>query len=269
MAAKHCGLFRQTMGRRERRRHRPLVRQAMLVLAALGVMMTAYGGTERAHAESCPPGVANALRLVMVSVADANAPMALLETFERATPGDPWRSVGPLRPAVVGKYGVAWGAGFREMAAPGEPLKREGDLRSPMGIYALGATFGFDQTPLPGHMTLAMERHVCVEEPKSKSYGRIVDSSEVEAGVKYDQMAAEPLYRKGMVVDYPADAANMAGSCIFIHVWREPGKGTAGCVALDENDVMDLRAWASETPSAIAILTADAKGRFKGCLPGS
>ena len=37
-------------------------------------------------------------------------------------------------------------------------------------------------------------------------------------------MRATLLYRRGLVVDYPTDAANKAGSCIFIHVWRRPGE---------------------------------------------
>lgn len=220
-----------------------------------------------ALAGGCTSIIDKAERLMVVTASNIDQPAALLETFERASPGQPWHRVGGLRTAVVGKNGLAWGAGYREMAAPSEPLKREGDLRSPIGIYPLGATFGFDAADYPGHMKLEMGRHICVEEPNSQSYGRIIDKSIVEAGVKFDEMAAEQLYRKGVVVDYPADAINKAGSCIFIHVWRAPGKGTAGCVALDEADVGDLRAWASEGPAAIAILTSAVKARFKGCLP--
>jgi len=232
----------------------------------LTFMMT-LASLQNAAAEPCPDGIANALRLVLVTVADPDQPAALVETFERTAVGDAWLAVGALRPAVIGKKGVAWGAGFRDKARSGEPLKTEGDLRSPMGIYALASTFGFDHTPLPSHMTLAMGRHICVEEPRSKSYGKIVDKTAVEPGIKYDEMAAEKLYRKGVLVDYPADAANKAGSCIFIHVWREPGKGTAGCVALDEADVEGLRGWVALKPSAIAILTPSAKEMFARCLP--
>lgn len=248
-------------------RARRCVRWLVVVLLVANMMMGR--AMDAAKAAGCPDSLARSVRLMVVTVGDKNQPVAVLETFERRRSTDRWRVVGTLRPAVVGKNGVAWGAGFREFAQAGDMLKSEGDLRSPMGIYALGRSFGFDAAPLPGHMTLTLRRHVCVEEPRSQSYGRIVDSATVEAGVKYDQMAAEPLYRKGLVVDYPADAANAAGSCIFIHVWREPGVGTAGCVALDELDVGELRTWASGAPGAIAILTPDAKMRFAGCLPGS
>lgn len=220
-----------------------------------------------ATAEPCPAALATAHRLVVVTAPDVNAPAAMLETFERDDPTTPWRPIGGLRNAVVGLKGLAWGAGFRHLAADGEPLKQEGDKRSPMGIYSIAAPFGDDDQTLPGYMKLELGRHVCVEEPRSQSYGRIVPSSAVEKGVKFDEMAKEMLYRRGVVVDYPADAANKAGSCIFIHVWRLPGKGTAGCVALDETDVTELRAWAVEKPTAIAIFSVAAKARFASCLP--
>lgn len=225
------------------------------------------GAMEHARAASCPTGLADALRLVVVTVADINRPDAIVETFERAAVDAPWLAAGGLRQAVVGLNGVAWGAGFRHFASDGELLKQEGDRRSPMGIFAVGAPFGSDVQSLPGYMKLEAGRHICVEEPQSRSYSQIVESSAVEKGVKYDEMAAEPLYRRGFVVDYPADAANKAGSCIFLHVWRQPNKGTAGCVAMDEGDVADLRAWVSEKRTAIAILTPAAKARFQGCLP--
>lgn len=226
-----------------------------------------FMGHRPALAAQCSAAMQAAERLIVVTVANEDGPSAIIERFERAAPDQPWLAVGGMLQAVVGKKGAAWGAGYRELANTGEPLKREGDLKSPMGIYWLGATFGFDEATYPGHMKLELGRHLCVEDPRSQSYGRIVDSSVVEKGAGFDEMAVEKLYRKGVVVDYPADAANKAGSCIFIHVWRGPGKGTAGCVALDEANVADLQAWTSEKPSAIAILTPAAKARFGACLP--
>jgi hypothetical protein len=43
-----------------------------------------------------------------------------------------------------------------------------------------------------------------------------------------------PMYRRGLLVDYPTNIAARAGSCIFIHVWRAPDRGTGGCVSMPE-----------------------------------
>jgi L,D-peptidoglycan transpeptidase YkuD (ErfK/YbiS/YcfS/YnhG family) len=49
------------------------------------------------------------------------------------------------------------------------------------------------------------------------------------------------LYKLGLVVDYnqrPVVAG--AGSAIFIHIWRNENKGTAGCAALAESNLVQL-----------------------------
>jgi L,D-peptidoglycan transpeptidase YkuD (ErfK/YbiS/YcfS/YnhG family) len=75
-----------------------------------------------------------------------------------------------------------------------------------------------------------------------------------------------PMYRRGLLVDYPTDARRKAGSCIFIHVWRSPTTGTAGCVAVPEPRVEALQAF-SRGGAVLAILPREALGRLKGCLP--
>lgn len=226
--------------------------------------------SDRAEAQApgqCPPALAAATRLIVVTAADMNKPGALLATFERATPAAAWVPTGALREAVVGLNGLAWGVAFRHLAKPGEPLKQEGDKRSPIGIYPVGASFGFEASARPGHVALEKDRHICVEDVRSPHYGRIVDRTVIAPGIKFDQMREEPLYRSGLFVDYPADAAVKGGSCIFVHIWRKPGQGTAGCVALDEKDVVDLQDWASAAPTAIAVLAKPVAPRFAACLP--
>lgn len=55
------------------------------------------------------------------------------------------------------------------------------------------------------------------------------------------------------------------GSCIFVHVWRGPGKGTVGCVGLPEAKVVELQA-SLQPGAAIAILPRDAARGFEACL---
>ena len=236
-------------------------------LAVLVLVILAGASHEAVGAGQCPKVLLEAQRLIVVTPDKSNEPLAIVETFVRTARAKKWLAVGGLRFAVVGLKGVAWGAGFRHLAKSGEPLKGEGDGRTPMGIYAMGPTFGFGAADFPGHIMLQTDRHVCVEEPVSANYGRILARDKVKHGFKFDQMRAQDLYRKGLVVDYPADGANKAGSCIFIHVWREPTMGSAGCVALEEIDVADLQSWVSVAPTAIAILSTEAKAHFSNCLP--
>ena len=74
------------------------------------------------------------------------------------------------------------------------------------------------------------------------------------------------MYRRGLLVDYPTDARKRAGSCIFIHVWRSPTTGTAGCVSMPEARVAALQDFASDG-AVVAILPRAALERMRGCVP--
>jgi L,D-peptidoglycan transpeptidase YkuD (ErfK/YbiS/YcfS/YnhG family) len=68
------------------------------------------------------------------------------------------------------------------------------------------------------------------------------------------------------VVDYPTDGKVRAGSCIFMHVWRSPTSGTAGCVSMPEARVEALQDFAA-SGAVVAILPQGAVSRFGDCLP--
>jgi L,D-peptidoglycan transpeptidase YkuD (ErfK/YbiS/YcfS/YnhG family) len=70
------------------------------------------------------------------------------------------------------------------------------------------------------------------------------------------------------VENYPANRAEKGGSCVFVHVWRSPKSGTAGCVALAEDGVRTLQDWAKAGTAVIGILPKAAFDRFAACLPG-
>lgn len=108
---------------------------------------------------------------------------------------------------------------------------------------------------------------ICVDDPGSPHYSQIVTREEAGPEVSGEDMPAIPLYRRGLVVDYPTSGAEPAGSCIFIHIWRGKGMGTAGCVAGPEAMVASLQEWAGAGNAAIAILPQAALDRFGACLP--
>jgi hypothetical protein len=43
-----------------------------------------------------------------------------------------------------------------------------------------------------------------------------------------------------------------AGSCVFMHIWSGPGKGTAGCTAIAEMELESILAWLD--PSRLPLL---------------
>jgi L,D-peptidoglycan transpeptidase YkuD (ErfK/YbiS/YcfS/YnhG family) len=222
-------------------------------------------GAPAAVAQSCPPPLAGAQRLVLVVAQTMNTAAATAALYERGSASGPWRQVQAAGPAVVGAAGMGWGFPFRALARAGEPIKREGDKRAPAGVFGIGASFGFTASTRPGYLQLRDDT-VCVDAPSSPAYGTITSRKVVGPAVSGEDMRRIDLYRRGLVVDYPTDRAARAGSCIFIHVWRGEGRGTAGCVAMPEARVATLQDFAARS-TAIAILPRAALDRFAGCLP--
>ncbi len=235
---------------------------AMAVLAAASLAIS----IEMAAAQSCPAPLANARRLVLVTADTMNATVAAMRLYERASSGDSWRPLGAAEPAVVGKTGMGWSPFFTRLALHGEPIKVEGDKRAPAGIYPIGRSFGIVASPRPNYLHLTPDT-ICVDDPSSPAYNTIASRARLGPEVRAENMSrAVSMYRRGLLVDYPTDARKRAGSCIFIHVWRSPTVGTAGCVALPEERVAALQDF-SEGGAVLAILPRPALGRLPGCLP--
>jgi L,D-peptidoglycan transpeptidase YkuD (ErfK/YbiS/YcfS/YnhG family) len=240
---------------------RPSVR-ALFWLALAATFVSAP-----ALAQNCPAPLAQAKRLVLVTADNVDAPTATLQLFERATQKDPWKALGGAEPALIGRAGMAWSHFFRDLRRGSERVKDEGDKRAPAGFYPIGRSFGIVPSSRPGHLQVTKDT-VCVDDPSSPAYNTITLRAQIGPKVHAENMSrALPMYRRGLLVDYPTDAKARAGSCIFIHVWKSPTTGTAGCVSLPEARVEALQDF-SAPGAVLAILPRAALGRLPGCLPG-
>ena len=194
---------------------------------------------------------ANSLQLVVVSTPSWNDVDGTLQRYERTSAAEEWRKAGDAIPIVVGRNGMALadagdgGDPHRNPAAP--PLKREGDGRSPAGIFPLTRAFGFDASApdvkLPYlAITPATE---CVDDSASVHYNTIVDRTEAQPldWHSSEKMRSIDQYRTGVVVDYNTPPVTGRGSCIFLHIWSGGGHGTAGCTAMAPDAMRELQRW--------------------------
>ena len=220
------------------------------------------------HARSCPEILDDALRLLLVTTPAMNSSRARLKVFERASRELPWTNVGTAEPAVVGRAGLAWGHGFDGTAQGDEPRKVEGDGRTPAGMFRIGASFGFGRSEVPGHIAIRPGKTVCVDDASSPLYNTITTLARVGPSTSREDMWRIPLYKRGLLVDYPTDREHRRGSCIFIHIWRGPESATAGCIGLPEMRVAALQEF-SRTGAVLAVLPQEALDRFEGCVPGA
>jgi L,D-peptidoglycan transpeptidase YkuD (ErfK/YbiS/YcfS/YnhG family) len=159
---------------------------------------------------------------------------------------------------------MAWSRFFKQLARAGEPIKVDGDHRAPAGVFAIGRSFGTLASSRPDYLHVNADT-ICVDDPSSKAYNTIASRARLGAKVHAENMSRVSLYRRGLLVDYPTDARNKAGSCIFIHVWRSPASGTGGCVAVPEPRVEALQDFAADG-AVLAILPSGALDGLAGCV---
>jgi D-alanyl-D-alanine dipeptidase len=214
-----------------------------------------------AHNQTDNSGAAalkQARQLVVVVTKDWNVVDGELQRYERAQAGQPWQSVGAKIPIVVGRTGLAWGRGLHEAGARNGPVKKEGDGKSPAGIFKLTAAFGYapmsqaKRVKLP--YTQARTLTQCVDDAQSAFYNKIVERGQIarpDWKSHEDMLRKDELYRWGVVVEHNGGgvgggggkATAGGGSCIFLHIWSGPGKGTAGCTALRPELLEEMLYW--------------------------
>lgn len=217
------------------------LRITALLLTALALLAGA--------ARAAPPATAAAGQLVVVVTEGWDAHQGHLQAYARTATG--WAPSGPGFAVAIGRNGSAWGIGLA--SGEGGPRKREGDGRSPAGVFAIGKAFGYApriDSAMPYRQMQADSW--CIDVPGSPYYNRIVDAREVGADAVQDSTEAMRLdlhhdgdrrYREGFVIAHNPGNVSQAGSCIFAHLWRTPGETTAGCTAMEPADMQRLLRW--------------------------
>jgi D-alanyl-D-alanine dipeptidase len=230
----------------------------------LGLMtaMAALAGRAPTLAIAQTPRVLPPARqLVVVTTPGWDSTSGTLRYFERSSERDAWRPASPVIPIVVGRTGLAWGTPFDELITdPGAPHKREGDGKSPAGVFPLDTAFGFaprESVPnlhLP-YVQLTPESD-CVDDTASVHYNTVVSRTSVP---RVDWSSAEHMrqiwqYRIGMIVGYNAlPPVKTRGSCIFLHIWSGPTSTTAGCTALDAAALEQLVEWLDRSKRPVLV----------------
>ncbi|HSV63228.1 MAG TPA: L,D-transpeptidase family protein [Chthoniobacterales bacterium] len=195
--------------------------------------------------------------LVVVS-RDWNAKTGVLRAFERKSSRSAWQTHGPAIPVVLGKKGLAWGRGLVDFNAA--VRKVEGDNKAPAGIFRLGPAFGYAPKPAARWIKLSYvpltAQSEGIDDPHSRYYNQLVDRSKV-ARVDWHSsermLRADDLYKWGVVVAHNSPARPGAGSCIFLHVWKDSRSATAGCTAMTEQDLLNLLRWLNPTARPVLV----------------
>ncbi len=145
--------------------------------------------------------------------------------------------------AVIGKQGLATVGS-----------KKEGDLKTPAGLYPLEWAFGTKPLALKMDFKYISDEDKFIDDPHHKHYNTWVNGP--TSAQSYEPMQI-PLYKMGVVINY-----NMkpivpgAGSAIFLHIWRSEQQGTAGCVAMSEKHLLQVLHWLDKKQHPYIFITS-------------
>lgn len=173
-----------------------------------------------------------------VVLVDANGSGATIRACERSS-SRYTLALGPYA-GHVGRNGVSW-------------AKREGDGKTPAGIFPLRNGFGVNGNPgLGAGSWLRVDASdVWVDDPGSALYNT---HQRLPARGRWDSaelLAQSPAYNYAQVIGYNEARIPGAGSAIFMHV--DQGSATAGCVSLRTSALLSVMRW--ERPGVVMAVT--------------
>jgi len=172
-----------------------------------------------------------------------------------------WYQNGQSCPIILGRHGMGWGRGLHQISSDTEPIKTEGDGRSPAGVFQLGSAFGFPPANNMRHLRLPYIRITnqleCVDDPESRYYTRLLERNQVDS---IDWQSAENLsqasraYYLGVVIEHNTVMTQKnAGSCVFLHCWTAPDDATPGCTTLERKDMEILVNWLNAAAEPVLV----------------
>jgi L,D-peptidoglycan transpeptidase YkuD (ErfK/YbiS/YcfS/YnhG family) len=195
------------------------------------------------------PYITGSNQLITVKAQNWEGPVAKMQLLERKSNNDEWKLVDSFE-VVVGKNGLAWGQSLMPVPEGITSFKKEGDMKTPAGLF--GFCFAFGYSPLQDvkinwpYLPLN-NNFIGVDDPESRYYNCIVDGTKLQY---HDWKSAEKMWREdglykwGLVIDYNFEnQVKGAGSQIFMHIWRGPGVGTEGCIAMPEEKMSGVLKW--------------------------
>lgn len=196
------------------------------------------------------PLPATTTQVLLVTSTDWDTSEATLRRMEKQTTG--WQMVGDAIPVRLGRNGLGWGVGLHKAGVGIQ--KREGDGKSPAGVFTLGTVFGYaEQAPegvtLPYRVAGERDYFVdAVDSPDYNQWRNIADGLPNEPKrywASFERMRRDDhQYALGMVVHHNTDPVTPGlGSAIFLHIWLNSETPTSGCTAMAQADLHTVLTW--------------------------
>jgi len=120
--------------------------------------------------------------------------------------------------------------------------KKEGDKKTPAGIFSLGKIF-YRKDKIKNLKTqlkkiIIKKNMVWCDDPRNKFYNKLIVTNDKS---KEKLFRKDNLYDIIIVINYNIRPVKKnKGSAIFIHLSRKNYSGTMGCIALSKKDLIEI-----------------------------
>ena len=198
-------------------------------------------------------GVPPDSRQLLVAIAkDWDSDKALLWAMDRTDQGWAPAFDAPIE-VLLGRNGLAWGRGVEPTKAPGGLVKREGDRRTPAGIFKIGRIYG-EAEKLPGGSVYPYRQigrwDAWVDDLKNPYYNRhyIAKPGKVPPWFESQRMRlGDAAYEFRIEIRHNADPPVPGfGSAIFFHIRRGEDRPSSGCTVMTRSNLVKVIQWLRE-----------------------
>ena len=217
------------------------------------------------EAKDTSPVPASCRQLVLVITDSMQDTLGTLYYFERKNADSTWTLTHDMIPVAIGRNGLGWGRGLHgDKNMVDLPLKKEGDGRSPAGVFNLSAVFGYKHPNQMANVKMPYihltETTECIDDASSTYYNQFVSRDKIEQTGHVDWQSSEKMsragiyYESGVVVDHNTDPIKKgAGSCIFLHNWAHSNEKTAGCTAMSPQNMKEIVYWLDKAKHPVLV----------------
>ncbi len=151
------------------------------------------------------------------------------------------------------KKSIPAGIGDKGFAAPRQ--KVEGDGKSPTGLFKFGQLFTYENevdTKMP--FTQSTSEDKWIDDPESVDYNRHVRGETTAKSYENLKLTSDA-YKYFMVIEYNTDpVVKGKGSAIFFHLRKSETGTTAGCVAISEQEMIEVLRWLDPAKNPMILM---------------
>lgn len=168
-------------------------------------------------------------QLIVVTTNHSKSRTAVVSLYEKRN--GVWKKTVSNVNGVVGKNGISGN-------------KKEGDGKTPKGIFSLGRSFG--TSPKPSNVKMMYTKtnsyYYWIDDVKSKDYNmmKYYRADPTKKWASFERLT-HPLYSHAIVINYNTiPIIKGKGSAIFLHTKYEKTLYTAGCVAISKSNLVKI-----------------------------